>query len=777
MGGTKSGDVEYIIRADDSQIESDLEQANRKVEKAVKKSADESVKTEEKKTASIKKENDKIVADAEKTANEVNSAWKSIDNDIDINVDADTSKAESEIKNISKNKSIKVDIEADNSDAKEAIEELEDFGEKTSKSLKEKLGEAFSSFADGDIGKMIGNIGGVAKESFSEAATSAVPFASALSGITSGLSASTVATVGIGAAFVGVGAIAVNAADNMKGAMNGFLSETGKSVEETERYQNVLEKIYSNNYGETFEDIASAMASVSKTMGEMDDASLQEITESAFALRDTFEYDITESTRAAKAMVDNFGISGAEAMGLIAAGAQNGLDYSGELLDSISEYSVQFAKVGLDANDMFNIFQKGAESGAFNLDKVGDAVKEMSIRVIDGSDTTREGFKLLGLDADEMSAKFAAGGDTAKEAFNQTLEALASIEDPIAQNTAGVDLMGTMWEDLGPTAVSALAGIEEGSYDAADAMNQIKEVKYDDLGSMLEALKRNVELLVIPIGNALIPLLSILISSVLPVLENLLGPLIQLFAELLIPMIEVVSSGINPLIDAMNFLISNAIEPLINIVSALLVPMFSGSLEGMFSSASSVIGNIINIFRNLLDFIKNVFTGNWSGAWSNIRNIFSEAVNALVSIFKAPMNAIVNGWNKLASSLGSVKAPDWVPIVGGKSFSLPKMSRLKVGLDYVPNDMFPAFLDEGEWVLTKEEARLLRSLGGIAGLQSLMKIPDVEFNNEGVKLNDIVREIIIHTHVDLDGKEVGNSITKYVDQNMSDDEELRRRGN
>ena len=308
-------------------------------------------------------------------------------------------------------------------------------------------------------------------------------------------------------------------------------------------------------------------------------------------------------------------------------------------------------------------------------------------------------------------------------------------------------------------------------------MNQIKEVKYDDLGSMLEALKRNVELLVIPIGNALIPLLSILISSVLPVLENLLGPLIQLFAELLIPMIEVVSSGINPLIDAMNFLISNAIEPLINIVSALLVPMFSGSLEGMFSSASSVIGNIINIFRNLLDFIKNVFTGNWSGAWSNIRNIFSEAVNALVSIFKAPMNAIVNGWNKLASSLGSVKAPDWVPIVGGKSFSLPKMSRLKVGLDYVPNDMFPAFLDEGEWVLTKEEARLLRSLGGIAGLQSLMKIPDVEFNNEGVKLNDIVREIIIHTHVDLDGKEVGNSITKYVDQNMSDDEELRRRGN
>ena len=72
------------------------------------------------------------------------------------------------------------------------------------------------------------------------------------------------------------------------------------------------------------------------------------------------------------------------------------MDYSGELLDSISEYSVQFNKVGLGANDMFAIFQKGAESGAFNLDKVGDAVKEFSIRAIDGSDTTVDGFKKIG---------------------------------------------------------------------------------------------------------------------------------------------------------------------------------------------------------------------------------------------------------------------------------------------------------------------------------------------------------------------------------------------
>ncbi len=291
---------------------------------------------------------------------------------------------------------------------------------------------------------------------------------------------------GIGAAVVGICNKSVGAAVDMDQAMNQFIASTGKSSDEAERYQGVLEGIYANNYGEDFQDIADSMALVTKSMGDMDDASLQSITESAFALRDTFGYDVNESVRAATAMVKQFGIDGDDAMGLIATGAQNGLDYSGELLDSISEYSVQFAKAGLDADDMFKIMQSGAESGAFNLDKVGDAIKEMSIRVVDGSDTTAAGFEALGLNADDMAAKFAAGGESAKEAFDQTIDALAGMEDPLAQNQAGVALFGTMWEDLGPDVVTQLANIQDGAYDTADAMGTIKDVKYDDLGSMFE---------------------------------------------------------------------------------------------------------------------------------------------------------------------------------------------------------------------------------------------------------------------------------------------------
>ena len=587
--------------------------------------------------------------------------------------------------------------------------------------------------------------------------------------------------------------------------------------------------------------IGEAMASITQNLGDLDDASLQNVTESAFALRDTFGYEIPESTRAAKAMMDNFGTSGEEAMNLIAAGAQNGLDYSGELLDSISEYSVQFAKVGLDADDMFKVLQKGAESGAFNLDKVGDAVKEFSIRAIDGSDTTVDGFKRIGLNADEMAAKFSAGGDTAKQAFQETIAALASMEDPLEQNTAGVDLFGTMWEDLGPEAVTALASIEDGAYDTAGAMQQIKDIKYDDIGSVFEGLKRSLEVLIVPLGEQLIPLLAELIDDTLPLLEDalppivdaisdviealqpaiedvlpvlmdsladigeplmdlvneilpvllsaindilplaaqlvgeilpvitnllstLLPPLVEIISALLPPLIELVSAlmpicesligVLQPILDLFTSLLTpivnlisqgltplvNAITPVIQIISSLLIPIlnslgsvFSSVLSGMLSNTTSIIGNITNILRNLIDFIRNVFTGNWRGAWENVKQIFSNAVSGLATIFKAPINAIVDGWNGLAGSLGSVTIPDWVPGIGGGSWSLPKMHRMKIGMDYVPYDLYPAYLDEGEWVLTKEEADVLRSYGGLEGMIGMIdrSAPSVNVSIQG----------------------------------------------
>ena len=141
----------------------------------------------------------------------------------------------------------------------------------------------------------------------------------------------------------------IEIADGLDGSVNKIAAATNASAEEIEKLRSAVEQIYGDNFGEGFEDIADSIAKIKQNLGELDDKELVEVTESAYALKDVFDYDIAESSRAVKAMMENFGISASEAYDYIARGAQNGLDYSGELLDNISEYSVQFKKMGLSA--------------------------------------------------------------------------------------------------------------------------------------------------------------------------------------------------------------------------------------------------------------------------------------------------------------------------------------------------------------------------------------------------------------------------------------------
>ena len=311
------------------------------------------------------------------------------------------------------------------------------------------------------------------------------------------------------------GTAAIHFADESQSAFNQFAAATGTATEEMGKYQDIINDVYKDNFGESMNDVADAMAKVKQNMSYLQDGTLGAITEYAITLSDTMGYDVAESTRAADTLIKNFGVSANEAFNLIAQGSQNGLDFSGEMMDSINEYSVQFGKLGMDAEDMFNIMAAGAQNGAFNLDKIGDAVKEFSIRAIDGSDTTIAGFEALGLNADAMAAKFAAGGDGAKEAFDQVIQGLAAMKDPVAQSAAGVNLFGTMWEDLGPSVVTSLAGVEESFDKTKDSMMEMVNVKYDSLSSALGGLWRTIQVDVLqPIGNMLIPYVTEAIDKI-----------------------------------------------------------------------------------------------------------------------------------------------------------------------------------------------------------------------------------------------------------------------
>ena len=479
---------------------------------------------------------------------------------------------------------------------------------------------------------------------------------------------------------------------------------TGATGAELETLQGVMENVYGNNYGDSMADVADAVATVSQQMKGLSDGELQSVTEGAFALRDVFQYDVAESVRAANALVNNFGISGDDAMNLIAAGAQNGLDFSGELLDTISEYSVQFAKVGIDADQMFQIMQAGADSGAWNLDKVGDAIKEMSIRVVDGSETTAQGFAALGMDADEMAQKFAAGGETAQQAFQETIRALAGMEDPVQQNIAGVNLFGTMWEDLGPEVVARLASITDEAYAAGDELQKMQEVKYDNLGDALKGLGRQLEVELLPLANELTSFLTDvfqeidlsglgeglmgLISTVTTTLGPAVQPLLDLFGSLfsadtfsslggvltglqgplqslatfLQPIILAFSQmaqNVFPVFVAAGQTVAGAISQIFQALSPLMAPL-QQLVMSIFPAISAVLGAVGQAFINLVNVVMPPITGLISflmPAFQGLLTILQNVINFITNIFTANWSA---AWQNITNIFGTI----WGGIVG-----------------------------------------------------------------------------------------------------------------
>ena len=342
-------------------------------------------------------------------------------------------------------------------------------------------------------------------------------------------------TMTAGLAAMGTGAIAAtkylsDLGGEWQEATNQVAASTGAAGKELENLRGAMERVYADNFGEDVADVADAVALVDRNLANLDQEGLTKATEGALALRDAFEYEVEESTRAAEAIRKNFGTSVEDAFSLIAAGAQNGLDYSGELIDTINEYSSQFSKLGFTADGMFNLLQSGADSTAWNLDKVGDAIKEFSIRAIDGSDTTVSAFEDLGYNAEKIMATFAAGGEGANTAFFEVLNTLMDVDDQVKRDALGVSLFGTMWEDLGVEAMQAMADASSAAYDTQGALEQINQVKYNDLDSALQGIRRQMEVDLLPAADAVYQSLMDSMPEITAAMEEM-SPVIAEIAE------------------------------------------------------------------------------------------------------------------------------------------------------------------------------------------------------------------------------------------------------
>lgn len=142
--------------------------------------------------------------------------------------------------------------------------------------------------------------------------------------------------------------------------------------------------------------------------------------------------------------------------------------------------------------------------------------------------------------------------------------------------------------------------------------------------------------------------------------------------------------------------------------------IFGGVIGGFMKNVENIWNGIKEIFEGITTFISGVFSGDWEKAWEGVKQIFKGVFDSLIAIAKTPINTIIGFINSLISGVStavnkvidmlnglSFEAPDWVPIIGGKSLDLniPKISPVKIpylatGAVIPPNAPFLAMMGE-----------------------------------------------------------------------------------
>lgn len=174
---------------------------------------------------------------------------------------------------------------------------------------------------------------------------------------------------------------------------------------------------------------------------------------------------------------------------------------------------------------------------------------------------------------------------------------------------------------------------------------------------------------------------------------DILGPVFKLALTLLRGVFDMVFAAIRGIIERADKTICervNNIREFFRNLGEWMEGTFGFKWKNVFETVKNAVkafrdyvGPIINslevVFMGLTNFISGVFSGNWRRAWLGVKQIFEGIVSGLGHIFKAPLNFMIDGINKFLSSIGKVKIPDWVPGVGGKGFSIPRIPRLAKG--------------------------------------------------------------------------------------------------
>ncbi|WP_328932621.1 MULTISPECIES: phage tail tape measure protein [unclassified Streptomyces] len=523
------------------------------------------------------------------------------------------------------------------------------------------------------------------------------------------------------AAGIGLGAlISKGIADNlnMQEANAKLTAQMGLTKGVASSMGKLSGEVYRDNFGESVGDVNEAIKGVGQNMVDLGTTSKGEIkgmTEAALGLKSTFDVDVNESTKAAGQLMKNgLAKDGKEAFDLITKGMQMGLNTSDDFLETITEYSPQFTKLGIDGPTALGLLSQGLKAGAKDTDVIADAFKEFSLRAIDGSKSTVDAYQSLGLNANKTAEAIAKGGPTAQKATGEVIQALKGIKDPQEQNRIGVELFGTQWEDTLRQILPKLDVNKAKLTDVDGATKKMNDTISDTPQAKIEGLKRQAEGLLqsavqLPgpfgelsaavvgfgpgllsmggslalIGPALIPAITATWAWTTALLANpvtwIVIGIVALIAAIVLIATKTdwfqklwavcwngikslwdtvwggLKTGFNAFVGFFTNTIPNAVGQVVNWVKAhwpLLITIFGGPIGAIVALVVKNWDKIKNFISDTISSVVNKVKSGFNSARDFVSSIGSGIVSRVTSAFNSVVSAVRN---KISSAVSSVK--------------------------------------------------------------------------------------------------------------------------
>lgn len=499
------------------------------------------------------------------------------------------------------------------------------------------------------------------------------------SGVKSALTGAVVGgAVVLATGILAIGSAAIDTAAQIQNETNKITSQLNLSAEEAERFGGIITDVFANNFGDSLEDVRQGVADTALNMrrlGDVSDEVISSSTEKAFALRDAFDIEVSESTAAAATLMDKFGISSDQAFDLVTAGLQEGLNSSGDFLDTINEYSGLFAEGGNSAGQFFSLLKTGLQGGTLGTDKIADAFKEFSLRFLEGGDDARQAFDDLGIETDAYFDGLKDGEITAVDAFKTVTQALSDIEDPMERQRLGVALLGTQFEDLGADAVANIDLLDTSLEDLSGRTDTLNK-QYDNFGALFEGVKRQALVGIAPIGDILLDLGSRIIPFVedgFAFFEAEVVPALEIAGKVFGDFVDEIFNGEGAMAGLMNALrslgvseeiriqifemaqglsdfadqVQDFLEPIVEmvaefvswkdiliVVGAVIVGVLINALIGIITAIAPIIIGIALVI-GIVALLRNAWENNWGGIQEKVQAVIDFIVPLIVGAFTA----------------------------------------------------------------------------------------------------------------------------------------------